>query len=121
MDLILHSLAALVVFYWLYIFMMGTYRAFLQKRLQGLALVLIAPVLAVAFVIDLVMQFTLAALIFWEWPRRGEWFVTHRLRTYIKHGQGWRWRVADVLCRRMLDPFDPTGSHCDDEPPVLKG
>jgi hypothetical protein len=54
-------------------------------------------------------------------PRKGEGFVTHRLRTYIRAGSGWRWRIADVLCRRMLDPFDPTGSHCDDDQPALAG
>lgn len=119
MGILLQALAILVVFYWLYVLMMGVYRAFLKKKLQGLALVLLAPPLAVAFLLDVVLQFTLAALIFVEWPRKGEWFVTHRLRSYIRQGSGWRWRIADVLCRRMLDPFDPTGAHCDDKPPTL--
>lgn len=120
MNAIVYSAMTLVVFYWLYVLMMGTYRAFLRKKLQGLAFVLLLPPLALAFLLDVFVQFTVASLVFWETPRKGEWFVTHRLRTYIRQGAGWRWLIADTLCRRMLDPFDPTGAHCDDEPPVLK-
>ena len=120
MTTIAYTLLLLWAFYLLYVLMMGAYRAFLRKKLQGLSLILLAPALGLAFVLDVLVQFTIASLVFWEIPRKGEWFVTHRLRTYIRQGEGWRWRIADVLCRRMLDPFDPTGAHCDDAPPVLK-
>lgn len=35
--------------------------------------------------------------------------------------QGWRSRFSWHICHYLLDPFDPTGAHCDDEVPVLKG
>jgi hypothetical protein len=114
-------LVALYAFWNLYVYSMGIYRAFLQKRLKGLSLVMSAPILALMFAIDVLMQFTLAWLVFWDRPAKGEWFVTGRLRRYIKQGEGWRYRLADVMCKYLLDPFDPTGAHCDDEPPVLKG
>ena len=117
--IVLWSVTGLVVCYWLYVYMMGVYRAFLQKRLKGLSLILNAPPLAVAFAMDVLMQFTLAALVFWEWPRKGEWFVTHRLRRYMRADIGWRSRFSWHICYYVLDPFDPTGAHCDDEPPRL--
>lgn len=118
---LLLTLATLWAFYLLYVLMMGAYRAFLRRRLQGLNLLLLSPPLLVAFALDVLLQFTLAWLVFWDRPAAGDWFVTHRLRRYIAAGPalGWRWRVADVLCRRLLDPFDPTGAHCDNEKPTL--
>jgi hypothetical protein len=49
-------LAALWAFWLLYVFTMGLYRAFLLGRLRGLSLVLCAPVVAVAALVDLLMQ-----------------------------------------------------------------
>lgn len=120
-NVIYLTIGALLAFYWLYVYMMGVYRAFLQKRLKGLSLILNAPPLAVAFALDVLMQFTLACLVFWELPAKGDWFVTHRLRRYMREDRGWRSRLSLHLCHYLLDPFDPTGAHCDDEVPVLKG
>lgn len=126
------------VFWHLYIHAMGLYRARLSGRLVGLPLVLSVPVIAVTFLLDAFLQFTVASLVFWRWPEglkltkhqvkgvtvpwiAGDVFVTHRLRRYIAAGPGlgWRFKVADVICFRLTDPFDPTGAHCDSEPPVL--
>ena len=114
------TLAALWVFWLLYIFTMGLYRAFLMGRLKGLSLLMCAPVVAVAFVVDLLMQFTVFAIVFAEVPR--DWLVTHRLRRYMRElpPEHWRRRWADYLCHHLLDPFDPTGAHCDSDPPKLK-
>lgn len=115
------TLAALWVFWLLYVFTMGLYRAFLMGRLKGLSLLMCAPVVAVAFVVDLLMQFTVFSIVFAEVPR--DWLVTHRLRRYMRElpPEHWRRRWADYLCHHLLDPFDPTGAHCDSEPPALKG
>lgn len=121
-----------------YIHAMGLYRAKLQGRLVGLPLVLSVPVIVVTFALDVLIQFTVASLVFWEWPTgiklgkreykgvslpwpEGDWFVTHRLRRYIAAGPdlGWRYKVAHVICYRLTDPFDPTGAHCDSEEPRL--
>ena len=115
------TLAALWVFWLLYVFTMGLYRAFLMGRLKGLSLLMCAPVVAVAFLVDLLMQFTVFAIVFAEAPR--DWLVTHRLRRYMRElpPEHWRRRWADYLCKHLLDPFDPTGAHCDSDPPALKG
>ena len=88
------------VFWHGYIHAMGLYRAKLQGRLVGLPLVLSVPVIFVTFALDVILQFTVASLIFWEkptgigfekrkykgvtvpWPV-GDWFVTDRLRRYM--------------------------------------
>lgn len=116
---LLHTLATLYALYLLYVFMMGAYRAYLQKRLVGVSFILLGPVLLVAFALDVFVQFTLASLVFWEIPRKGEWFVTHRLRRYRRGEDGWRSVAATWICDHLLDPFDPTGAHCDEDEPAL--
>ena len=113
-------LLALWAFWLLYVFTMGLYRAFLLRRLRGLSLLLCAPVVVVAFAVDLVMQLTVFTVVFREAPR--DWLVTHRLRRYLRElpATHWRRRWADYLCKHLLDPFDPTGAHCDSDTPTLK-
>lgn len=120
------TLAALYAFWTLYVLCMGFYRAWLHRRLRGLSAVLALPWVGVALAIDALMQFTVFALVFLEWPplrKYGRWtlpelLVTHRLRRYSRGGMGWRTRWADELCLHLLDPFDPTGAHCDEDPVV---
>ncbi len=138
MDFLALIAFVLWLFWHGYIHAMGLYRAKLQGRLVGLPLVLSVPVIVVTFALDVLIQFTVASLVFWEWPTgiklgkreykgvslpwpEGDWFVTHRLRRYIAAGPdlGWRYKVAHVICYRLTDPFDPTGAHCDSEEPRL--
>lgn len=111
-------LFSLWVFWNAFVYTQGLYRAFLAGRLKGLPLLMAAPVVALAFVLDFLFQMTVFNVLFWEFPRH--WLVTYRLRDHIKTGKGWRYRLADYICKHMLDPFDPTGAHCDSEPPSLK-
>lgn len=111
------TLAALWAFWLLYVFTMGLYRAFLSRRLRGLPLVMAAPVVVAAFVVDFIMQMTVFTAVFLDPPRH--WLVTYRLRYYMPPNN-WRRRWADKLCHHLLDPYDPTGSHCDSDVPVLK-
>lgn len=127
---LLHAIATLWAFWCLYVFGMGIYRAWLHRRLRGLSAVMAAPLVAVALAVDALMQFTVFTAVFRELPplraytvgRRQitlpELLVTHRLRRYSRGGMGWRTRWADELCLHLLDPFDPTGAHCDEDPVV---
>lgn len=119
------KLAGLVaVFMWafwlLYVFTMGLYRAFLSGRLKGLSLAMCSPVVFLAFVMDFIAQMTIFTIAFLELPR--ELLVTYRLRRYMRDlpAVHWRRRWADYLCHHLLDPFDPTGGHCDSEEPKLQ-
>jgi hypothetical protein len=139
----LYAILALFAFWHGYVHAMGLYRARLQGRLVGLSLIMSLPVVFVTFLLDVLLQFTVVALIFWEWPTepgfttrqavkfgrtwtipwpRGDWFVTDRLRRYIAAGPelGWRYKLAWATCYYLADPFDPTGAHCDSETPTLK-
>ena len=138
MTAITYALLALYAFWNLYVYSMGLYRAKLHGRLNGFPLLMCAPVVAITFIIDAMLQFTIASLVFWQWPKglgiewresekyniryplpSGDWLVTHRLRRYIIEGNGWRYRLAAYICKYLTDPFDPTGAHCDSDEPKL--
>ncbi len=142
MDFLALIAFSLWLFWHGYIHGMGLYRAKLKGRLVGGPLLLSLPMVGVFFLCDFLMQFTVASVVFWKLPEGvglekrkvtkwglsltvywpvGDWLVTKRLRRYIAAGPqlGLRYRMAEVLCRRYLDPFDPTGAHCDSEEPRL--
>lgn len=101
--------AGLYALFLCYIVVMGLYRAHLQKRLGRTLKVLGAPVLVLGAVLDVLVNWTLAVLVFLDLPR--EFMLTVRLQRYKRAG-GWRGSWADWLCSKLLDPFDPSGSHC---------
>ena len=105
------SLAALYALWVLYVLVMGFYRARLGGRLKGLPLVLASPFVVVGLVLDAAIQITVATVVFRDLPRH--WLLTSRLRAYIKQRSGWRHDWAQAICHWLLDPYDPTGAHCD--------
>lgn len=111
-----YLLVGLWVFWCGYVFTMGLYRAKLSGRLKGLSLAMASPFVAVAFVLDFIAQMTVFSVAFAELPR--ELLVTGRMRRLMAGPDGWRRRLADYLCKHLLDPFDPTGAHCDSETPA---
>jgi uncharacterized membrane protein (DUF485 family) len=102
------ALAYLYAFWLLYVLVMGFYRAWLAKRLTRVALVLASP----ALVLGYVANWTLAALLFWQWPQRPLELVTDRLTRYISTPSGWREAPALWVCQSLLDYFDPHERHC---------
>lgn len=112
----LYTIGAVALYLWafwyLYLIVMGLYRAKLNGTLTWSAKILGAPALLVGIIVDVVAQYTVATVVFREWPRAGEHLVTDRLQRYIAHGSGSRFEKARWLCEHLLDPFDPTGKHC---------
>lgn len=100
----------LYVFYIFYLAIMSLYRAKLDKTITRTSLVIGYPILAVGALIDLAMNVTLFSLIFFELPK--EWLLTARLQRYMKTRNGWRYRWANSLCKRLLNFADPSGRHC---------
>ena len=96
----------------LYLLVMGLYRARLAGRLSRVAMVLGMPFLVVGYIADVLVNMTVATVLFVELPREG--LVTGRLERHIEHGSGWRRKLATWICNHLLDPFDPNGSHCTD-------
>jgi hypothetical protein len=113
---LLATLAYLYAFFALYVLTMGVYRAQLLGRLSWrltpVAWTLALPFALLGVLVDVVAQYTLATLIFCDWPARHERLVTARLQRYVATGCGWRCSVAVWLCNSVLDIFDPEGEHC---------
>ena len=51
------------------------------------------PLLLVAFIADVVANFSTLALLFWDWPQYGEWTFSKRLPR-LCNLPGWRGRFA---------------------------
>ena len=99
-------------FWYLYLIVMGLYRAKLNGNLSWSAKILGAPALLIGIIVDVVAQYTIATIVFRDWPERGEHLVTDRLQRYMANPGGSRYAKAKWLCQHLLDPFDPTGKHC---------
>lgn len=112
-DTLILSIFLVVSLYYLFIFTMGVYRAWLAKRLSYAQIVVLSPPLLLAGLVDFTCNYTVATIFFLELPPSKCWLVTDRLRVY--HGQDaltWRKKIAAYICDNLLDVFDPSGNHC---------
>jgi len=104
---------ALWALWYLYLIVMGLYRAHLLGRLSMPAKVLGAPALAIGWALDWLINWTVAAAWFGEWPGAPFELVTGRLKRYLAGPPGRKQKHARSVCRHLLDPFDPNpGGHC---------
>lgn len=109
--ILLYAALYLWAFWFVYILVMGLYRAQLQGRLKGVVFVLALPAVITGYLMDIVCNATIASVLFLDPPR--QWMVTHRLQGYMRHQPNqWRGRLATWVCHNLLDYFDPTGKHC---------
>lgn len=110
----------LVVFFYLYILVMGIYRAYLAGRLSPFLLTICTPAVIIGAMFDIFCNIFIATVVFRKLPQ--EWLVTTRL-TKIQnnplehiHNRA----LAKYLCNNMLDIFDPYGSHCTQDKSLFK-
>jgi hypothetical protein len=85
------------------------------QRLTYVHKILIGPLVGVFGALDVLLNFTLASLVFWRSPpslRHVEafkhpfyWTLMHRLAVYKNNPNGWRQRLAVFVCEKVLDPF----------------
>jgi hypothetical protein len=94
----------------LYLLAMSLFKARAKGQLVGWKLRAAQAFIAVAYVIDVIYNATIASLLFLELPR--EWTVTSRCNRHIEEGIGWRFQLSAGLCRVLLDPFALAGTHC---------
>lgn len=72
---------------------------------------LLAPFTFVALVLDVVLNYTELALLTWDWPRdRYEVTFSNRLKRLVARDD-WRGKLARYIATKMLNPYDPTGTH----------
>lgn len=61
-------------------------------------------------ILNVLLNYSLLALITWDWPRKGEYTFSKRLERLI-HLPGWGGVLAWAVKIYLLDPFDPDGIH----------
>ena len=69
--------------------------------------------LAAGLVLDVVYNVVVGTILFLDLPR--ELTLTARLRRYRADASthiDLRYRLATFICTRLLNPYDPGGSHC---------
>ena len=71
---------------------------------------MLAPITVIALVLDVVGNYTLFALLTWDFPRAGEYTFSTRLSRLV-HYDDWRGDLARDIAWYLLDPFDPSGRH----------
>lgn len=96
---------------WLfYLAAMNLLRAREMGTINKVAMVMGWPIVAVAMLIDLVVNVTLLTVLFLELPK--EYLVTKRLARHMQGPDGYRKKIAIFTCKTFLDSFDPSGNHC---------
>lgn len=106
MEMIRWVFVALVVLYAAFIVVMRFKRVRERRGYLKLHEKLIAyPVLAVGYPLDVVVNMTIASVLFWGRPR--ELTVSDRLDRYL-HGDAtdWRYAVAFWIDDHLIDPVD---------------
>lgn len=76
---------------------------------RGGAWRILAPVVWVGLVMDVLLNFAHFAVLFWDWPRGGEWTLSKRLPR-LNRDTGWRGGIARRLTV-LLDALAPSGVH----------
>ena len=101
-ELLLACIGATLVMWLLYI--VG-----IQYKRGGWWLI-VAPFTIAAFLIDVLLNYTLFALLTWDYPLDGERTFSNRLKRLVRNSD-WRGGLALWIAHHMLDPFDPSGKH----------
>lgn len=88
-----------------------------RDKLTGPAKAFAYPLLGSGYVCDFLLNTTHGSLVFVELPRwyRGELLLTGRCTRHLGAPGGWRWDVAQWLCRHYMNAYDPDpdGIHCN--------
>lgn len=105
------SLPLAIYALWVYFLAcMALERARNEGRLSKPALALGLCVLWPGYLLDVAVNVTVCTVVFLELPR--EWTVSTRV-SRLEEGDGYRKAVAVWVCQNLLNPFDPSGKHCD--------
>lgn len=108
-QLLLGALCAFYLLWVAYLAVMNLKRAAQARTIGTTAWLLGLPLVVVAYVLDVVVNWAVMTLALLEWPR--EWTVTARLKRHCGTAT-WRGAVARFVCHQLLDTFDPSGRHC---------
>lgn len=110
---ILWTLLTIYALWPLYVFVMAMLRAREAGTTTVAAWLLAFPLVIVAVVLDIALNYTLLALLTWDFPQSREITFSLRLERLAKRND-WRGTLARWLARSLLDPYDPSGKHIKD-------
>lgn len=71
------------------------------------------PLVVIGVLADFIYNVLVGSILFLEPPR--EWLLTTRLKRHLGK-DGYKGNLARWVCRHLLDPFDPKGTHCGKKP-----
>lgn len=108
---VLYALGSVYLLWVLFLGVMNLARVNAAGQLGPVAYVLAWPLLAVAVTLDILVNVVIGTLIWLEWPHYSRLTLSARLDNLIKHGTGWRQRMAWWTVKTLLEPFDTTGGH----------
>ena len=108
--IVLDAIAYLYALWLIYVMVMGFYRAHLAGTLEGVTKWLAMPAVGIGWCMDVLCNWTIAIVVFADLP--DEKLLTDRLIRYRANPGTWRAHWAEMICRHLLDPFDPSGKHC---------
>jgi hypothetical protein len=116
MSVLLDSTVLKWVFY-LWLFYAGfavsvsVYRLWQKGTLNMLNKILFGPILIVFVLVDVLINYTVLLLVFGRPPEK-TYTITDRLYVYHNQESGFKKRFASFVCEKLLNPVDPTGTHC---------
>lgn len=95
-----------------YVWIMRAKRKREAGKLSKVMEIIVYINLPVGLVEDVLLNIFFGSPVFWEWPQKGEWLLTTRLKRH-KETPGWRCDRATWLCDTFLNPFDDSDDgHC---------
>ena len=94
----------------LYVFTMAMLRAKVDGKTNVFAWILAAPIVFTALALDIALNYTLFALLTWDFPKKGEWTFSQRLSRLVRE-DGWRGSLGRWVAKVLLDDYDPSGKH----------
>lgn len=103
-----YLLVYLYVFWLLFLAGAALYASW--KRMAVPVRILASPIVATLLVVDVLFNYTAATILFFEMPPKKCHTLTQRLSVYLLDN-GWRSKVAHVICVYLLNPFQ-IGGHC---------
>ena len=103
------ALAAIFTLWVLFVFAMAIQRARQEGKLKLTLYLMAAPVVLYAACLDVFLNYTVLALLTWDFPRKGEITFSKRLGR-LNDLTNWQGSMARWFAS-VLDPFDPSGKH----------
>ena len=89
----------------LYVFTMAMLRAKEANLTTLTAWVFAFPLIVIALILDVLLNFTVFAVLTWDFPRKGEWTFSQRLARLVRD-TGWRGKLSNWIAASLLDPYD---------------